>query len=81
MNPAGGTQQTCEETEQRKWRDPAFPQLCIFTLTFSSVQWPQVAEAQRVPISVSLLFHTGLKFLCVPHQWQDDRVESAVICR
>lgn len=45
------------------------------------VEGPEVAEAQAVPISLSLLFHTGLKFLCVPHQQQDDRVESAVICR
>lgn len=44
------------------------------------VEGPEVAEAQAVPISLSLLFHTGLKFLRVPHQQQDDRVESAVIC-
>lgn len=38
--------------------------LLLNLLTFLYVQCPEVTEVQHVPISLLLLFHTGLKFLC-----------------
>lgn len=46
--------------------------LLLNLLTFLYVQCPEVTEVQHVPISLLLLFHTGLKFLCCTSlaRWQ-----------
>lgn len=47
---------------------------CLVSQRFSFAgDWP-------VPISLPLLFRACTEIPLFPHQWQDDRVDSAVAC-